>query len=285
MTTVNTIEDIIRAMRERPEVRDAIRREVLTEELLSLPEKLDRLTQRVDELTVRLDTLTQHVGDLTVRLDTLTQRVDDLTVRLDTLTQRVDDLTVRLDTLTQRVDDLTVRLDTLTQRVDDLTAQVAEVVKVQKEHSDKLGILIGDRLERRMATILPPVLSERLGLRRTQVIYHPTLLPSSDSGFATSVEEAADRGIITDEQELRLKVTDLIMRARRKSDGAGVWVAAEASGTIDETDVSRAAESAAVLGTVFGEDAAAVVVGHRIRFEDRERAETQGVMVMIEDEA
>ena len=114
MTTVSTIEDIISAMRDRPEVRDAIRREILTEELLSLPEKLDRLTQRMD--------------DLTVRLDTLTQRMDDLTVRLDTLTQRMDDLTVRLDTLTQRMDDLTVRLDTLTQRMDDLTAQVAEIV-------------------------------------------------------------------------------------------------------------------------------------------------------------
>ena len=228
MTTVSTVEDIIRAMRDRPEVRDAIRREILTEELLSLPEKLDRLTQRVD--------------------------------------------------------DLTVRLDTLTQRVEDLTAQVAEVVKIQKEHSDRIGILIGDRLERRIATILPPALSERLGLRRTQVVYHPTLLPSSDSGFAASVEDAADRGDITDEQELRLKVTDLIIRARRKSDGADVWVAAEASGTIDRSDIERSADSAAALGAVFGEDASAVVVGHRIRREDRERAKTQGVMVLIEDE-
>ena len=84
---------------------------------------------------------------------------------------------------------------------------------------------------------------------------------------------------------MRLKVTDLIMRARRKSDGAEVWVAAEASGTIDESDVSRAAESAVALGAVFGEDASAVVVGHRIRHEDRERAKTQGVMVLIEGEA
>ena len=229
MTTVNTIEDIIRAMRERPELRDAIRREVLTEELLSLPNTLARLSQRVD--------------------------------------------------------DLTVRLDVLTQRVDDLTAQIVEVVKVQKEHSDKIGILIGDRLERRIATMLPPALSDRLGLRRTQIAYHPMLLPSTDSGFSASVEDAADRGIITDEQELRLKVTDLIIRARRKSDGAEVWVAAEASGTIDKSDVERASESAAALRAVFDEDASAVVVGHRIRPEDQARAEAQGVVVLIEDEA
>jgi len=229
MTTVSTVEDIIRAMRERPDVRDAIRREILTEELLTLPEKLGGLTQRVD--------------------------------------------------------DLTVRLDILTQRVEDLTVQVAEVVKIQKEHSDRLGVLIGDRLERRIATILPPALSERLGLRRTQVVYHPTLLPSSDSGFAASVEDAADRGAITDEQELRLKVTDLIMRARRKSDGTEVWIATEASGTIDKSDVGRAAESAAALEAVFNEDTAAVVVGNRIRHEDRELAEAQGVMVLIEDES
>ena len=228
MTTVNTIEDIITAMRERPEVRDAIRREVLTEEILSLPEKFTTLTQRGDDLTARLDILTQRVGDLTI--------------------------------------------------------QIAEIVKVQKDHTDKLGILIGDRLERRIATILPPALSERLGLRRTQIIYHPSLLPSSDSGFTASIEDAADRGVITDEQEMRLKVTDLIIRARRKSDGAEVWVAAEASGTIDRSDVARAADSAAGLGAVFGESAFAVVVGHRIRHEDRARAEAQGVTVVIEDE-
>ena len=228
MTTVSTIEDIIRAMRERPEVRDAIRREILTEELLSLPDRLDRLTHRVEDLTARLETLTQSVADL--------------------------------------------------------TAQVAEVVSIQNDHSDKIGMLIGDRLERRVATILPPTLSERLGLRRTQIAYHPTLLPSSDSGFAARVESAADRGVITDEQETRLKVTDLIIRARRKSDGSQVWIAAEASGTIDKSDVGRAAESAAALRAVFGEDASAVVVGNRIRHEDQARAEAQGVTVVIEDE-
>lgn len=143
-------------------------------------------------------------------------------------------------------------------------------------------VLIRDRLERRLPKILQPILGERLGLRRIEVVYHPFLKP--DAGFADIVDEAADRGAITDEQELQLKVTDMIIRARRKSDGAGAWVAVDAFGTIDKGDIERASESAAALRAVFGEDASAVVVGNRIRYEDQARAEAQGVAVVIEDE-
>ena len=60
-------------------------------------------------------------------------------------------------------------------------------------------VLIRDRLERRLPKILQPILGERLGLRRIEFVYHPFLKP--DAGFADMVDEAADTGVITDEQE------------------------------------------------------------------------------------
>ena len=311
MTTL--ADDIIRIMQERPDVREQVRRAVLTDELLELPQKFAVLTQRVDDLTQRVDDLTQQVAvltqrmddltrrvdvltqrmdDLTQRVDVLTQRMDDLTQRVDVLTQRVDDLTQQVVVLTQRVDDLTRRVDVLTQRMDDLTITVRDMAKVQAEHSillahhtDQLGILIGDRLERRIATVVPPRLNQMLGLRRTRVMYHPNLMPGSESEFISRVEDAADAGKIDDDAEQRIKQTDMIIRSRRKSDGAQVWIAVEASGTIGESDIERAPRSAAALKAVFDQDAKAVVVGHRIRDEDRTRAKAEGAIVLVVSES
>ncbi len=263
MSTAPTIDDIIRIMREQPEARAALRREVLTDELLSLPDLFATLAKRVD--------------DIAERLDTLTRRVDGMAERLDTLTRRVDDMAERLDTLTRRVDDIAERLDTLTKRLDTLTEHIAEM-------DDNMGKLLGDRLERRAVYKLPPTLSQRLGLRRARAVYPVAVPPSTDLSFPDMVEAAAESGIITEEQELRLKLTDLVFHARRKSDGERVWFAVEASGAIGPRDIERAAESAGALRKVFDESARAVVTGHRIRLHDHRRAEEDGVMVLIEDD-
>ena len=47
MTTVNNIDDLIRILREQPEARDAVRREILTEELLALPQELAAMARIV----------------------------------------------------------------------------------------------------------------------------------------------------------------------------------------------------------------------------------------------
>ena len=60
MAAPTTIDDIIRIMREQPEARDAVRREILTDELLELPELFATLTKRVDGIAARLDTLTKR---------------------------------------------------------------------------------------------------------------------------------------------------------------------------------------------------------------------------------
>ena len=277
MSTTPAIDEILKAMRERPEARAAIRREVLSDELLEMPETLAKQSARIDRIDATLETLTRRVDDIAARLETLTRRVDDIAARLETLTRRVDDIAARLETLTRRVDDIAARLETLTERMDTLTEVVTGM-------STDVQRLFGDRIERRAAFKLPPVLSQGLGLRRARAVYPTAVPPSLDLGFTDEIEDAAESGLITEEQETRLKVTDLIFHARRKSDGARVWFAVEASGAVGPRDIERASESAAALEKIFGEDATAVVTGHRIRLDDRQRAEEDGVIVHIDDD-
>ena len=47
MTTVNTIDDLIRIIREQPDAKEAVRREILTEELLALPQEIAAMARIV----------------------------------------------------------------------------------------------------------------------------------------------------------------------------------------------------------------------------------------------
>ena len=64
---------------------------------------------------------------------------------------------------------------------------------------------------------------------------------SRRSHFIETIEDATDNGIITDDEEVRLLATDMVLRARRIADGSRLWIAAEASGVLHSDDIERAA--------------------------------------------
>lgn len=49
MVTINTSDDLLRALRERPEWKEAVRREILTEELMNLPARFDRFVASTEQ--------------------------------------------------------------------------------------------------------------------------------------------------------------------------------------------------------------------------------------------
>ena len=55
MTTINTIEDLARILREQPAWKEAIRSLVLSEDLVELPARFDRFVEAQGEVNARLD--------------------------------------------------------------------------------------------------------------------------------------------------------------------------------------------------------------------------------------
>ena len=153
--------------------------------------------------------------------------------------------------------------------------------------------LRGDALEKKMPKTLCELLSDELDIKRLQIFWmarRQTQPLSRSEHFIQALEEATDNGTITDDQEGRLYRTDLIVRSVRESDGSHLWIAAEASGVIDQDDISRARQSALTLTKIYGEDAIPVVYGYRISDQQREQAaatsELQRVHIFLEhDEA
>ena len=242
-TIVETAEDIIRILRERPDILAQVRREILTDDLLNLPNQVAELVELVKILQ---EIQAQQAKTLTEHADTLNNHTNIL-----------NDHTKILNDHTQRLDRM----------------------------ENRMNRLLGSDLERRARRIVQGRLTRLFGLRRMRVVHDQFAL---NGPFMPAVEAAADDGKIDDEQEERLKLTDLIIRARPKPDSPlgpdtdqYVWFSVEISGVIEADDISRAVRSAVALRAMYDANALPAVAGFRIRDEDRARAAEEGVSVFI----
>ena len=155
--------------------------------------------------------------------------------------------------------------------------------------------LRGVSLEKKMPKTLCEMLSDEdeLDIKRLHIFWmarRQTQPLNRSEQFIRAVEEATDNGTITDDEELRLLTTDMVVRSLRESDGSRLWIAVEASGVIDQDDIERARQSALALRKIYGEDAIPAVYGYRISDRQREQAaatpELQQVHIFLErDEA
>ena len=167
------------------------------------------------------------------------------------------------------------RLDRIEKDIAELKADMAQLKIDVAELKTDVGQLKGSDLEHRLHRRIRALVSQALELRRARVLQGPLQEPVRD--LTDQVEGALDSGRITDSQDARLEATDFIMRARRRGDGATVWIAVEASNTVHASDIERARASAEALQAVFGVDAVAVVAGYRIDAPNAGRAEAAGV--------
>ena len=181
---------------------------------------------------------------------------------------------VRLNAIERDVAEIKRRVTTLEQDVAELKLDM-KAVKID------VAALKGDSLEVRMHKWIRPFLSQKLALRRPDIVHGA--VTHTDRELQEAVYEAVDADRITVEQEVRVFATDLILRAQRRHDRATVWVAVEASNTLDGRDVERARESADVLQAIFGEPATAAVMGHVIPSPHQELADASGVEVFVVD--
>ena len=73
MFTIDEFHDLLRLLREHPDWRDELRRQVLADEMLDLPKAMQTLTERVDQLTQRVDQLAGRMNQLAGRMDQLAE--------------------------------------------------------------------------------------------------------------------------------------------------------------------------------------------------------------------
>ena len=199
---------------------------------------------------------------LTQRMDELTQRFSDYA---EATNKRFDDMDRKFEALKEQAVATNRRLDRLETR------------------QDKMW---GDWIEAKLPQKMPAIVSRVFDVRRPYTVLSARYGAASFRGqqFEEEVSKAADAGVITDDDETRLLVTDLIIRSQRKSDRSTLWFAVEASGVINRDDVERARQSADAIQKVYSQDAIALVYGYDIRDEERELAVKTAVQVFLDPE-
>ena len=248
--TVDDFHDLIRLVETRPEWRAELRRLVLTDELLTVPVQLAALRARSEE---QFQALAEAQKRTDLQLATLTERVTALTERVTTLTAAQERMDSQLATLTEQVAALTRVVHTLTVDVGTLKGKSLEADYRSRGHA-----------------------------YLSRVVRRPHVLTADE--LMTIIEDARDRGMLSDVEAQDLYGTDLVVRGRRSEDGTEVYLVVEVSWGVGPHDVERAVQCARMLSHI-GLATIPVVAGEHILPEAHERARQSQVWQVTDGRA
>jgi chromosome segregation ATPase len=269
--TVNDFRDLIALLEARPDWRAELRRLVLSDELLRLPEEMRELTAVVRDLAeqmrrseTRLVQVEERLGEVEVRLDKVEERLDKAEVRLGEVEVRLGEVEVRLGEVEVRLDKVEERLGEVEVRLDKVEERLGKVEVRLERVENQVGDLRGNDLERRVR--------ERPHIYLGKYVRRARLISDDDLFALLNEAMAADR--ITDEQANDVERLDAVVEGQageRKT-----YLAIEVSSTVSDYDVERVVRRAAALERALQQPVRAVVVGAAIPEALRQRIEAEG---------
>lgn len=226
MHTIDTIEDLIQLLDEKPEWAEALRVRLLSSELIELPEKF---TQFATEMKSFVAEMNKFVAKMNKFVAEMNKFVEATNKRLDKLEQRFDHLEQRFDHHVEATD----------KRFNRIEASLGEVK----------GILASNA-----AIEDATLIAREMGMRRTKTLLREDLWDLIDS--------ADTSGIPTN--ELRsFRRADLVMEVTDQA-GETCYIAVEISFTVNGRDTTRAIRNAEFLTRFTDKRAYAAVSGvHR----------------------
>jgi hypothetical protein len=268
MTTVQTFEDILAAMRENPVLREAMRQHVRDEEFTS------QILSDLVDLKAGQARMEARQDRMEARQDRMEARQDRMEARQDRMEDDITEITAgqaRMEARQDRMEDNIAEITAGQARMED---DITDIKITQARMQGQLNNLTGTDYERRVARDSPRTVRRYLGIRNAQVVH--SLNNFDDPHLSNLLEQATSSGIISDDQADDLARTDLILLGQTL-DGEPAYIVAEVSVTIDERDVDRAAQRARILQTASGVAAQAAVIGTAISDANRQRANADGV--------
>ena len=209
---------------------------------------VERLMQTLDENPQLMEALRSRV--LTRELLELPANHAKLAAWAEQIAEQLSQLTKRMDRLTERVDQIAEQLAQLTERVNQIAEQLAELVKQVGRLQNDVGTIKGfitDAVVHRLA----PAIALTMGL---------SLRGKVDGVALSAMVAGPDRDGISFGDLESFLLADLIIETGN-GDGETVYVAVEASYTVDRRDTDRAIRNAAYLTRFTGKPARAVVTG------------------------
>jgi len=104
--TIEDLHDMIVLLEQRPEWKAELRRVLLSEELLQLPEMVRELAETVKQMAERLGRVEEELGGVKGRLDNVEGRLEKVEGRLEKVEGRLDSMENRQDRMEHELKDL-----------------------------------------------------------------------------------------------------------------------------------------------------------------------------------
>jgi len=240
-----TFADILRALKSHPEWLEELRKIILTTELLELPKKFDELLKRVEKIESDVEILKQDVAIL---------KQDVAILKQDVVVLKQDVAVLKQD------------VAILKQDVEILKKDVAYL-------KGEFGRFKGKDFERTIREKYYAYFGKLL--RKTKLIQFEEILPILD--------DAEEKGLITEEQRDSLLRLDIIVKGQIKSTQKPVVLAVEVSYSLYKDDIERAIERAEILAQLLKEEVIPTVVSAETQEDAEKLADEKGVLLIKTD--
>ena len=235
MVTINTTDDLLRVLAENPEWKAAVRREILTEELMALPARFDRFVEtqgRVNEEQSQFNADQRKVNEEQSQFNADQRRFNAEQLQFNADQRRFNAEQLQFNA---RVDQFMVRTDARFDRLE------GDIANFRSDYARSNAIREADAIAGDMGFSLVRALSYA-DLRNMH--QH-----ADTSGIETRLLQSFRRA------DLVMEVLD--------DHGANHFVAVEVSYTADERDTGRALRNAGFLERFTGRPAHAAIVSVR----------------------
>ena len=230
-TPINNFQDILDAMERDPALRDALRRHILTDELLQMPARLVRIEEDISTLKEDVSSLKEGQARLEEDVDSLKQgqaRLEEGQARLEGDVKTLKEGQVQLTT---EVREMRQELSTTGRRVSNITG---------RDYEAHVAEFIHRHLRRNLATNASVFATQRDRINLTELL-----------------DQAEIQGRIQHEHTDNLNRADLVLTV----DDSTEYVLAEISITIRQDDIDRAAERAGLLARATDRKVTPIAVG------------------------
>ena len=256
MTTIHTIEDLIRVLDENPQWAEALRARLLTRELLELPETVAALAATVAELSREFREFAKTTGD---RLSSLEEGQQELRTDVTELRTDVNELKIGQQELRADVNELKIGQQELRADVNELKigqqelrTDVDDLKRGQARLQDDVGFIKG-RFIYDIVRGDAGVIASEMGFALTHSLTRADLMN------ITRLQETTDipRGDMQSfhRADLIIQVTD--------SENRPHYIAVEASFTVNGRDSRRALRNAELITRFTGQPAHPALAGVR----------------------
>ncbi len=256
--TVGEFQDLIRILEQHPEWRKDLRRLVLTEELLTLPDLVRELTeaqQRTEQRVQALAEAQQRTEERLLRLESIVQGLIEAQQRTEQRVQALAEAQQRMEERLLRLESIVQGLIEAQQRTE---TQIRELTEAQKQTQEEIRSLTKtvellawrmERLTDEVGGLKEEALERRYRDHALAYFGSPTfrrVRALSPHELAQLLEEAIERGELTWEERQDILQTDLVVRGRLP-DQEEAYLVVEVSWGVGISDVERAVRRAGQL--------------------------------------